>query len=85
MIANSAESRATTTSIDTTDTVSTTTNIPTTDPITDTKETKESEQFKQVSTNTQPESYTKQNKEKYYSTTNDTDNETNWLDQVINS
>jgi len=85
LIANSAESRATTTSIDTTDTVSTTTNIPTTDPTTDTKDTKEPEQFKQVSTNTQPGSYTKQNKERYYSTTNDTENETNWLDQVINS
>ena len=83
VITSSTDTTPTTTTIDTTDTVST--NIPTTDPTTDTKDTKEPEQFKQVSTNTQPESYTKQNKERYYSTTNDTDNETNWLDQVINS
>lgn len=83
LITSSTDTTPTTTTIDTTDTVST--NIPTTDPTTDTKDTKEPEQFKQVSTNTQPESYTKQNKERYYSTTNDTDNETNWLDQVINS
>ena len=80
LITNSADTTTTTTTIDTTDTVSTTSNIPTTNPTTDTKDTKEPEQFKQVSTNTQPESYTKQNKERYYSTTNDTDNETNWLD-----
>lgn len=86
LITSSTDTTPTTTTIDTTNTVSTTTtNIPTTDLTTDTKDTKEPEQFKQVSTNTQPESYTKQNKERYYSTTNDTDNETNWLDQVINS
>jgi hypothetical protein len=85
LMTSSADTTTTTTTIDTTDTVSTTSNISTTDPTTDTKDTKEPEQFKQVSTNTQPESYTKQNKERYYSTTNDTDNETNWLDQVINS
>lgn len=84
LITSSTDTTPTTTTIDTTNTVSTT-NIPTTDLTTDTKDTKEPEQFKQVSTNTQPESYTKQNKERYYSTTNDTDNETNWLDQVINS
>src|SRR5574339_672602 len=83
LITNSANTTKTKTkTIDTTGTVSTTSNIPTTDPNTDTKEP---EQFKQVSTNTQPESYTKQNKERYYSTTNNTDNKTNWLDQVINS
>lgn len=85
LITSSTDTTPTTTTIDTTNTVSSTTNIPTTDLTTDTKDTKEPEQFKQVSTNTQPESYTKQNKERYYSTTNDTDNETNWLDQVINS
>lgn len=85
LITTSTDTTPTTTTIDTTNTVSSTTNIPTTDLTTDTKDTKEPEQFKQVSTNTQPESYTKQNKERYYSTTNDTDNETNWLDQVINS
>ena len=85
LITSSTDTTPTTTTIDTTNTVSTTTNILTTDLTTDTKDTKEPEQFKQVSTNTQPESYTKQNKERYYSTTNDTDNETNWLDQVINS
>lgn len=84
LITSSTDTTPTTTTIDTTNTVSST-NIPTTDLTTDTKDTKEPEQFKQVSTNTQPESYTKQNKERYYSTTNDTDNETNWLDQVINS
>ncbi|MGE5782804.1 MAG: CdvA-like protein [Nitrososphaerales archaeon] len=85
LITSSTDITPTTTTTDTTNTVSSTTNIPTTDLTTDTKDTKEPEQFKQVSTNTQPESYTKQNKERYYSTTNDTDNETNWLDQVINS
>lgn len=85
LITSSTDTTPTTTTIDTTNTVSSTTNIPTTDLTTDTKDTKQPEQFKQVSTNTQPESYTKQNKERYYSTTNDTDNETNWLDQVINS
>lgn len=85
LITSSTDITPTTTTTDTTNTVSSTTNIPTTDLTTDTKDTKQPEQFKQVSTNTQPESYTKQNKERYYSTTNDTDNETNWLDQVINS